>query len=228
FTLNQIQYSIDSNSGTSIAIPLDFEGPQPSAYGTEAAKSVPHELFGNSCDTRFGSNYNFHRISLSPHSNGTHTECIGHISKSRQFVSPTLSETLIPACLISVTPIDPGCTKDSYDPPMEPPDKIISEEALRSKLQLIDPNFYRAIVIRTLPNDESKKHRRYLDHPPIYFSLEAMSYVSSLNPNHLLIDLPSVDRPKDDGKISCHHIFWNIARGSTTTSESSNYNRTIT
>ena len=25
---------------------------------------------------------------------------------------------------------------------------------------------------------------------------------------HLLIDLPSVDREKDEGKLTAHHIFW--------------------
>ena len=71
-----------------------------------------------------------------------------------------------------------------------------------------------ALVIRTLPNDDSKKARNYMEHEPPFFSLEAMKYIVELGVAHLLIDLPSVDRLFDDGNLNAHHIFWNVAAGS--------------
>ena len=45
---------------------------------------------------------------------------------------------------------------------------------------------------------------------PPFFSIEAMEYIVSLNIEHLLIDIPSVDRTFDEGKLTAHHIFWNV------------------
>jgi arylformamidase len=50
--------------------------------------------------------------------------------------------------------------------------------------------------------------------PPPFFSIEAMEYISELNVNHLLVDIPSVDRAFDEGKLTAHHIFWNVPQGS--------------
>lgn len=35
-------------------------------------------------------------------------------------------------------------------------------------------------------------------------------YFRRKNIAHLLIDLPSVDREKDDGKLAFHHGFWQV------------------
>jgi hypothetical protein len=33
--------------------------------------------------------------------------------------------------------------------------------------------------------------------------------IVSLGYEHVMIDTPSVDREVDEGKLACHHIFWN-------------------
>lgn len=43
---------------------------------------------------------------------------------------------------------------------------------------------------------------------PAFFSIEAMEYLNTLGVQHLLVDMPSVDRLFDDGVLSSHHIFW--------------------
>jgi hypothetical protein len=45
---------------------------------------------------------------------------------------------------------------------------------------------------------------------------------------HLLVDLPSIDRTFDEGKLSNHRIFWNVRQGSFETNEASFTNNTIT
>ena len=66
-----------------------------------------------------------------------------------------------------------------------------------------------AIVIRTLPNGENKKGRRYSNTNPPYVSKEAAIYLREKGIKHLLIDLPSVDKEKDNVLLLSHNAFWN-------------------
>ena len=67
-----------------------------------------------------------------------------------------------------------------------------------------------AIVIRTLPNSESKKHKNYSNTNPTYLLEEAATFIRESGIKHLLIDLPSVDRENDEGKLLAHKAFWNV------------------
>lgn len=84
------------------------------------------------------------------------------------------------------------------------------------------------MIIRTLPNDESKPAQTYLDKIPPFFTTEAMNFIVSSGIKHLLVDTPSIDRIFDEGKLSNHRIFWNIEQGKFEISPSSFVNRTIT
>ena len=66
-----------------ISIPLRFNGPQPNAYGVEPASASACEYGSLVGDTRRGGRVNFERVSFVPHCNGTHTECVGHITNER-------------------------------------------------------------------------------------------------------------------------------------------------
>ena len=35
-----------------------------------------------------------------------------------------------------------------------------------------------------------------------------MNYIVELGVKHLLVDFPSVDRLLDEGRLTCHNIFW--------------------
>ena len=66
-----------------------------------------------------------------------------------------------------------------------------------------------AIAIRTQPNDELKRVTNYSGANPPYLHHEAAAYLVECGVEHLLIDLPSVDREEDEGKLSAHKTFWN-------------------
>ena len=68
----------------------------------------------------------------------------------------------------------------------------------------------KAIVIRTLPNLESKKHKNYSKTNPPYLLQEAAIFIRESGIKHLLIDLPSVDREEDEGRLLAHKAFWNV------------------
>lgn len=146
-------------------------------------------------DTRKGGIVNFFNVRLNPHGNGTHTECMGHISVERQSINASLPVFHYFARVISIFPQK-----------MENGDRIVQKEQLESLLSpvLETP----AIVIRTLPNDHFKATTNYSGSNPPYFSAEAIDYLVDRNCEHLLVDLPSVDREEDDGKLLAHKAFW--------------------
>jgi arylformamidase len=202
--------------GISIAIPLNFNGAQPNTYGVAQAQAQAYESGGWVGDTRRGGSCNFETYTFTPHCNGTHTECVGHIVDERLRIHEQLQESLIPAMLITVEPVKPDVSDDGYDPALNDGDLVIDREMLEDSLRGADLAFCEALVIRTTPNAAEKMARDYMQHPPAFFTLEAMAYLVELGVVHLLVDMPSVDRLFDEGKLSAHHIFWGLEAGSHT------------
>lgn len=194
--------------GIDISIPLEFGRPQPNAFGVESATA---KSLG---DTRKGSSVNFEQITFVPHCNGTHTECVGHITNERISVLTVPPRVLISAELISVEP-----ERISNDDFVITPE--ILQKAIRSSAD--------ALVVRTLPNDNSKLTRRYdAKNIPPYFTTDAMRFIRDRWFTHLLVDLPSIDRLYDDGRLLNHRIFWNMPRGSRETDGDTRIGSTIT
>jgi kynurenine formamidase len=144
---------------------------------------------------REGAPVNFFNVAANPHGNGTHTECVGHISKEIHSVNKAISRFHFVANLISVTP---SISQNG--------DFTITLEELKKQ----DHNITNEVVIiRTLPNEIEKLTKNYSNTNPPYFTDEAMSYICDKGVEHLLVDLPSVDKEYDEGNLSCHNIFWN-------------------
>ena len=196
---------IDFSKGKDISIPLFFNGDQPNTYGVDKATAKPYQDGQFIGDTRKGGPCNFETYSFTPHCNGTHTECIGHITDERIDILSSLNEEMIPATLISITP---KSTNENYIPYLNNDDLVITKEDLELQLKDVNPGFLKGVIIRTLPNSESKKNKDYMKAEPAFFSIEAMEYIVSLGVQHLLVDTPSVDRLLDEGNLSAHNIFW--------------------
>ena len=203
--IGNIKYNVDFSKGIDISIPLNFNGVQPSTYGVDRASSKPFQDGNFIGDTRKGGPCNFETYNFTPHCNGTHTECIGHITNKRIDILSSLNEEVIPVTLISVTP---KSTTENYKPELNTEDLVITKEDLLFQLKDVNPVFLKGVIIRTLPNSESKKSRDYMKDTPAFFSIDAMEYIVSLGVQHLLVDTPSVDRLLDDGHLSAHNIFW--------------------
>jgi len=140
-----------------------------------------------------GGSVNFKKLSITPHGNGTHTECYGHISKDDDAtISSKLSSFFVLAQVHSITPVEDGTD-------------LIVEAAQFPKIE----HTVEALVLRTLPNPESKKIKDYSGSNPPYFSSSFMSLVVNAGIRHFLTDLPSVDKEHDGGALSCHRVFWN-------------------
>ncbi len=197
-------YTIDLDAPIDISIPMRFNGPQPNAYGVEAAISEPVRAGDLVGDTTLGGSVNFEQYTFIAHCNGTHTECVGHITNESITIRDCLKDVLIPAVLVSVEPEQDGN------------DFIISREVLMSKTKAVAAvrATGTALIVRTLPNDYTKLTRQYnSDNIPPYFEIEAMDLIVERGFKHLLVDLPSIDRLFDDGMVLNHRKFWNVEPG---------------
>jgi len=216
--IDGVRCEFDQRSPIDISIALNFNGPQPNAFGVEPATSTACEYGTLIGDTRRGGSCNFERVTLIPHCNGTHTECVGHITNERISVRELLKDVLMPAVLVSVEPSRIG------------EDPVIGDGALHDAGLRADINRKTAaLIVRTLPNDHGKLSRLYDENNiPPYFSADAMELIVSCEFKHLLVDVPSIDRLFDQGKLLNHRIFWNVEQGSFETTAATRLHSTIT
>jgi arylformamidase len=212
FDFNSNRIEVDLKNPIDISIPLVFNEKQPNTFDIDFASSEPCRVGDFVGDTRLGGSCNFEKISFVPHCNGTHTECIGHITDERVYINRVLKDSFIPSTLITVMTSPFRETTDTYCPNFSGSDNIISRKHLKDSLLHTNHNFLKGLIIRTIPNDESKKTRRYSKEEAPFFSIEAIELICELGIEHLLVDFPSLDRAFDDGKLTAHHIYWNIAK----------------
>lgn len=206
-----------------ISIPLRFNGTQPNAYGVDRAVSEPVRAGSLVGDTRQGGSVNFERYTFIPHCNGTHTECVGHITDERISVRECLRDVIVPAVLVSAEPELSGTEQtltvaSLQNAGLQPPATAGGADEGPA-----------ALIVRTLPNDASKLSAEYGEaNIPPYFSAGAMRLIVDSGFTHLICDLPSIDRIFDDGKLENHRIFWGVDMGSREISDRTRVNATIT
>jgi len=210
-TLDGRSYRPDLSAPIDISIPLDFHGDQPNAFHLPAATASAAEGGGFVGDTRRGGSCNCETVVLNPHGNGTHTECIGHVTDRRLAVALLLRDVFVPAMLVSVTPERPYPSEDGG---AVGDDLAVTAGALDAALRSVDgvgDGFLRGLVIRTLPNGDGKKSASYSGRNPPYITPAAMLRIRELGVEHLLLDLPSADREDDGGRLGAHRIFWELS-----------------
>ena len=192
---------IDTSKGFDISIPLEGNDQNPRAWyvNPPIIEPVRNENFIGSVEE--GGAVNFRNIFFNPHGHGTHTECLGHITEEVHSINQHLKESFFTAKLITLEPT-----------------AVINGETIEEDLILIPSQFEtilkevetQALIIRTSPNDESKKHLNYSATNPAYMDVKVNHVLNKAKIEHLLIDLPSVDRESDGGKLVFHHAFWGV------------------
>lgn len=192
---NNRKYTIDLSKALDISIPLRGDPSNLSAWGRSNPVIAPYIEGDSIYSVREGSAVNFNDISFNPHAHGTHTECVGHITKQMQSVNKCLSKYFFLAEVVTIAP-------EMYNN-----DFIIS----RKQLQYALGNKKReAVVIRTLPNLKDKMDMKYTGTNPPYVLEQTAAFLAARNIDHLLIDLPSVDKEQDNGELLAHRAFWNL------------------
>ena len=193
---NSKKHQIDLSKPIDISMPLRPTDDNVNVWYIGAPSIQAAEVDGAIISVKAGASVNFNSIQFNPHAHGTHTECVGHITKEVHSINKNLKQFFFFAEVITVAPEKSGS------------DFVISKK----QLQFAIGNKKRdAIVIRTMPNTKEKKSMHYSHTNWPYLEEEAAIYLKSKGIKHLLIDLPSVDKEKDDGYLLCHHAFWNTS-----------------
>ena len=203
-------YQADTSKPISLAIILNPAENQPNHFGAPPASAVPLQMGNFIGSVAQGGSCNVDQWQLIPHCNGTHTETVAHIVRQPQPIGDWLRDTLMVAGLITVRPVLADQTNEAYQPPLDPADRVITAEMLNDQLGQMATIKPTALIIRTQPNELGKRHRNYVDHPPSFFTQAAIDSIVAQGYFHLLVDLPSIDRMYDEGKMTNHHAFWNI------------------
>jgi len=194
-TLNTKEYSINLAKPLDISIPLRGDKSNVNAWYVSPPKIVPHQEGDFIGSIAEGASTNFNDIWFNPHAHGTHTECVGHITKAFASVNKALNQFFFLAEVITILPEKVG------------EDLIITKQQLQEALQ---GNDSKALVIRTLPNTTDKKSRQYAHTNPPYIAADAVAFLVTFGIEHLLIDTPSIDKEKDGGTLLGHKAFWNV------------------
>ncbi len=187
------QFKVDLAKPLDISIPVRDGDANVNAWYVGPPKIQPYSDGEFTGSVQDGADVNFFKIEFLPHSHGTHTECVGHITKGVHSVNSHLRKFFHVAELITVAPEKLG------------DDFVISAKqlsyALRNKKR-------EAVIIRTLPNTLQKRTQQYSHTNPPYLLEEAAQYLANKGIKHLLIDLPSVDKEQDAGALKAHRAFW--------------------
>jgi kynurenine formamidase len=189
------KYQIDLSKPIDISIPLTNTDENPIAWYIEKPVIEP-VVFGDWIGkvSEGKSSTNFNNIFFNPHGHGTHTECLGHITNDFYSINKSLKRFFFFAKLITIEPEKIG------------DDLVITKESISTSLN----GTIEALIIRTVPNQKDKKSRKYSNTNPPYLSEEAAVFIRESKIEHLLIDLPSVDKEHDEGKLLAHKAFWNV------------------
>ncbi|MCW8869891.1 MAG: cyclase family protein [Proteobacteria bacterium] len=217
--------------GISLAIPLQFNGPQPNHFGAQVATAEAMHSGDFIGEVVQGGSCNAEQVSLNPHCNGTHTETVGHIieDKNRQLAPyQVMQSPLMKAYVLTVEPLQNQHGNETYTPALSEDDYVICQKPLTTVSKSLQG--VKALIIRTLPNDESKKNRQYgADCQPPFFTHEAIQWlIDETDVDHLLVDMPSIDKMYDQGMLSNHRLFWQVAKGCTELKPEHLIHKTIT
>ena len=200
---------IDTSEPIDISLALSASSKNPRAWYVDPPIMEPVRTEHYTGSIKAGGSVNFRNIFFNPHGHGTHTECLGHITREVHSVNNVLTQFFFRAKLVSILPKRVVQADNAVD-------FVVAPE------QLDLENFEgEALIVRSLPNVGAKLQMNYSNTNPPYFDVACVQKLHAYGIDHLLIDLPSVDRESDGGALAFHHAFWEVP-------SNPNFKRTIT
>src|ERR1051326_5683334 len=187
-------YKADLDKPIDISIPLRPSADNVRAWYVDPPRFEPVRMGDWIGDVNQGGSVNFRDIFFNPHGHGTHTECVGHISKEPYTINQCLKKFFFLCEVVSVLP-----EQQSNG------DFVITKKIMDT---VLGDNHPEALAIRTISNPVSKMNMNYSNTNPAYIQQEALEFIVKRGIDHLLFDMPSVDKEQDGGKLLGHHTFW--------------------
>jgi kynurenine formamidase len=191
-----------------LSIPLHFDGPQPAFFSDSPASAAPLRAGAFTGAVHSGASCNCAVLTIAPHCHGTHTECVGHLTRDAFGLAELPPPVPLVARLLSVTPEHRG------------EERVITRQLLESAAG--PGGEWPALVVRTLPNDPDKRVRTYRGPSPApWFETAAMQWIVERGVVSLVVDTPSLDRADDGGRLAAHRAYWGLPVGARRAREAS-------
>lgn len=195
-------------AGRSLAPRMRLDGSSPRWFDAPPAHAWPHRVGNFSGSVLTGASCNCRNLQLTPHASGTHSESAGHLTSDEFPVLPLLPMTPQPGLLLRIGTELAKNTTESADFKPLPDDRLITAAALRAAWPVTAPFRPQALIIAT----ESSLHgtrvsTRELQIPP-YLSRECAEWLVENDIQHLVVEVPSIDRLQDAGQLTAHRIFF--------------------
>ena len=191
---NSRKLQIDLSLPLDISMPLKSSKDNVNAWYVDAPVIEPVKDDEWIASVKDGACINFNNIHFNPHAHGTHTECVGHITEEVHSINQNLKTFFFLAEVITVAP------------EQENGDRVISQKQIQFALGNKKRD---AVILRTIPNTKSKLSRQYSNTNWPYLKEDAVKFLVNKGIKHLLIDLPSIDKEKDECELLGHNAFWN-------------------
>jgi len=225
--LHRGEVMVDLSRPISLSLPVDFSGGGPRHFGAPAAASQPFVAPGFSGAVTAGASCNCATITLTPHCNGTHTECVGHLTREPLDAHGVIPPGLLPTLLLSIEPVEASMTREGTEPAPRSGDRLITGQAiergwlLNGEVEFRASEAFepRALVIRSVAQTSELAP---------YLTREAAALLVERGIEHLVVDLPSIDRAQDEGRLTAHRIFFGLPSGSHRLAEATRPRSTIT
>lgn len=224
-----VSSEITFSRATDLSIPVHFDERGVRHFGAPSPHCEPLQIGAFSGSVASGASCNCRTITLTPHCHGTHVECAGHLTREPLDAWRVVPLEPLRAWLTTVTPEAADAIEDETVPAPAPGDRIVGVRSLDKVWEeMARTPGIRALVIRTLPNEPTKLHHDYTDEIPAYLSLSAVHRLVAAGIEHLVLDLPSLDRTHDAGHLAGHRAFFGLPAASTALGEAARGHCTIT
>lgn len=187
-----VTYQADLSAPISIALPLRPDSSSIRAWNAPAVHLEPVRAGDWVGAVKEGAPVNFMNVTINPHGNGTHTETLGHIVE--HWEENTVLSLLPSAPFLTTLHSVPTNVLDNGD-------FVVDFSSLRQ-----NPPRTPGVILRVL--GEKAQDLDFSGQNPPYFNAADLSWLAAQGIQHLITDLPSVDRESDGGALAGHHAWW--------------------
>ncbi len=167
-------------------------------------------------DTRRGGSCNCETLTITPHGDGTHTEGVGHLLDARVPVTSLCDSGLLLARVVTVAPVRLGDVADTVVGHRDDDDRVIAAGPLARALDATPFDVtlpIDALVVRTPGGAAAKRTMRWSGTNPPYLTVDAGRLLRARGVDHVLVELPSLDREDDGGHLGAHRAFFDVPQG---------------
>lgn len=214
------EVQVDFARPVELARPLAFDGSSARHFDAPAARAEPFSIGAFSGEVASGASCNCRTLTLTPHCNGTHTECVGHLTLEPLDAWRVVPQVPVRALVVSVTAEDVGG------------DRVVTRARLAAAWREAAPPSPpqaapQALILRTMSGGGAEGGHDPAAIAP-YVAADAAEWMVAQGIAHLVLDLPSLDRSHDGGRLAAHRVFFGLPAHSRHLADAARPHATIT